>query len=79
MNAKAILDRQFLEMRCKLIDLAAAFDRLDRAPDGGAIAGDDRIARLRRGLAMLTDGEGDRAARIQMLFSDTYDPDWARP
>jgi hypothetical protein len=79
MNAKAILDRQFLEMRCKLIELAAGFDRLDRASGAGEIAADPRLAQLRRGLAMLTDGEGDRAGRIQMLFSDEYDADWARP
>jgi hypothetical protein len=60
------LDGEFLGVRCRLIELAAAFDRIDRA--GGA--GDDlRIASIQESLRILADGGPDRAVRVQMAFS----------
>jgi hypothetical protein len=69
-----VLDRYFLEHRAALLDVAAFMDRIDRAEnDETGETGEEeyRIAALRRALEVLTDGEGDRARRLQMVFSDT--------
>ncbi len=75
-TAAAVLERHYLELRCTLLDMAAAFDRMDRAGDFAAIASDPRIAKLREGLKILQSSGDDRAERIQMLFSDAYEPNW---
>ncbi|MCI0464822.1 MAG: hypothetical protein L0Z62_48480 [Gemmataceae bacterium] len=72
------LDRYFLEARCKLLDVAAILDRIDR---GGAQLDDPRLAKVRQALAILHDtsaGESDRAEQLQQLFSLDYDPDWQK-
>jgi hypothetical protein len=74
LTAPEILNREFLEIRCKVLELAAAFDRLQRA-DGSA-ADDPRLARLREALAIVQDESGDRAEQVQMIFSRTYDDAW---
>jgi hypothetical protein len=66
-----IVDAYFLEHRAKLIDLAAFLDRLDRAAEGAADPDDFRIAAFKRAIAMLTDGEGQRARRVLNNFTDT--------
>jgi hypothetical protein len=75
MNAPQVLERCFLESRSKLLDLAATFDRLDRAE--GSVADDPRRAKLDAALRLLLDGQADRAERLQVLFSRPYDPEWA--
>jgi len=74
------LDRQFLEMRCRTLDLDAALDRLDRAASdssGSKSIGDDpRVAQLRRAIEALAGAGPDRAEAIQKIFSREYDPDW---
>ena len=75
MNAQQTFDRHFLEARAKLLDVAAWFDRLDRAE--GDVAGEPRRAKLAAALRVLLDGAGDRAERLQVLFSRPYDPSWA--
>ncbi|HJO15890.1 MAG TPA: hypothetical protein QF800_03265 [Phycisphaerales bacterium] len=63
-----VVDQYFLEHRAKLLDLAAFLDRVDRS--GGGHDEDFRIAFLRRAMALLDDGQGDRVRRIQLLLSD---------
>jgi hypothetical protein len=76
MAAQAVLDREFLEVRAKLLELAASFDRLDR---GGGLSPDDRRLQLvRQGLKVLLDETGDRAEQIQLIFSRPYDDDWQK-
>ena len=79
MSAEAILDRYFLEMRHKVLDLGAALDRIERAGDGGQVRQDARMAQLQQAIGVLTDGRPDRATRVHMAFSDPYDENWARP
>lgn len=68
-----ILDRDFLETRSRILDLAAALDRAQRA--SGA-APDPRFEQLRGGVqALLAAGPG-RAEAIQRYFSLEYDPNW---
>jgi hypothetical protein len=74
LTAPAVLNREFLELRAKILELAASFDRLDRAE--GAVADDARVAKLRRGLEIVLSDEADRAERVQLLFSRPYNEDW---
>ena len=75
-TAAAVLERHFLELRCTLLDMAAAFDRMERAGDFAAIASDPRLEKLREGLKILQSSGNDRAERIQLLFSDPYVAGW---
>lgn len=76
--AGTVLDRVYLEVRCKLLDVAAMLDRIERV-DGDAVAPDDpRLQQFREALAILNHEGADRAERIQMLFSDAYVPNWNR-
>lgn len=64
-----VINAYFLEHRAKLLDIAAYLDRLDRArPEGDEP--DFRDFAFHRCLAVLTDGEPQRARRILELLSD---------
>jgi len=73
-NAAQTLDREFLAIRARLIELAAALDRIDRA--SGSAAGDPRMDQIRRSLAILSGQGSDRTEQVQMIFSLPYEPDW---
>ena len=73
--AKA-LDAYFLEARCKLLDVAAILDRITR---GGPESNDPRLAKICRALEVLHGDEGNRAERIQQIFSLEYDAGWKKP
>ncbi len=73
------LDTYFLEARSKLLDLAAALDRISRGRDNAALGQDARLGQIRQALEVLLDPSGGRAERIQQIFSLTYDPTWERP
>lgn len=77
--ADAVLDRYFPEMRAKVLDVAAALDRLDRAEGAARAKADPRLAKLQRAIGFLLDGQNDRATRVLMEFSDAYEPNWSRP
>ena len=74
MTAPDILNREFLEVRAKILELAAALDRLDRA--AGAVTDDPRMQRIREGIERLLAGGQDRAEQVQLIFSRTYEDDW---
>ena len=74
LTAVAVLDREFLEVRCRLIDIAAALDRMDRALDRDAIRDDPRLVQLAGAVGILMDDKPDRAQRVQLAFSDSYAP-----
>ena len=83
LSANAVLDRVYLEVRCKLLDIAACLDRVARAEDTqvdepDAVAADARLAQIAKGIEILSSRGIDRAERIQMLFSDAYVPQWNR-
>jgi hypothetical protein len=74
LDAPEVLNREFLEIRARLLHVAASLDRLDRAE--GSVLGDARLDKIRQALNILADGEPDRAEKIQLLFSRPYDADW---
>lgn len=74
MGAAAVLDREFLEIRAKLLEVAASFDRIDRGD--GSVEGDPRMALYREALEVLLADEPERAEQIQMIFSRQYEDNW---
>ena len=74
MTGAEILDREFLELRAKILELAASMDRLQRAD--AAVADDERMQKLRQAMEIVCGPEGDRAERVQCLFSLPYLPEW---
>jgi hypothetical protein len=76
LSAPEVLNREFLEIRCKILELAAAFDRLERAD--GSVEEDPRMARLREALTSVLEQSSDRAEQVQMIFSREYDDEWQK-
>ena len=66
MNRQQLLDLYFLEARSKLIDLAAFLDRLEHSTG----APDFRLDALKKAMAELRDGNGDRTERVLLSLSD---------
>jgi hypothetical protein len=60
MSAEQLLDLYYEDMRSHLLEVAAAFDRIDRA--GGCA--DPRLDALRRIGHIAVDGGADRARRL---------------
>ena len=85
-TASEILDREFLIIRGKLLEVAAALDRIERGsvepgsvdPSNGSAAGDQRLDKIRETLGLLGRQGGKRAEELQMLFSLPYEPKWRK-
>jgi hypothetical protein len=73
-TANAVLNREFLTMRSRLIELAAALDRIDRAE--GSAGGDERLQQVRQALGVLSGDQPGRAERVQQVFSLGFQDDW---
>jgi len=74
-TALQVLDREYLEARCSLLELAAALDRIDRASDheeGADEFNDCRLELLKQALGVLSEESHlpNRAERLLLLFSD---------
>lgn len=69
-SAPDLLDQYYLEIRCHLLEAAAAFDRLDRARDADAAKKDPRLQKLRAALEILASDGSDRAQRFLEMFSE---------
>jgi len=74
LSAPEVLDREFLDVRARLLQIAASLDRLDRAD--GAVENDPRLQKIRQAFAILAAADADRAEQIQLLFSRPYDARW---
>ncbi|WP_165066611.1 hypothetical protein [Paludisphaera rhizosphaerae] len=77
-DVQQILERDFLEIRAKILEIAAGLDRLDRAPahHHHGDPPDARLGQIRQALDALRRPEPDRAETIQLIFSLEYDPEW---
>jgi hypothetical protein len=69
MPGQRIVDTYFMEHRAKLLDIAAFFDRLDRAADGEG-RDDVRLRALRRAIPLLLEDGPGRVRKMLELFSD---------
>lgn len=78
LNPEQVVDQYYLQMRCKLIEIAAILDRYDRAAAASAAdsaQSDTRWQRCREALQLLEQNKqtGDttnRAEQLAMIFSD---------
>ena len=75
-DATAVLDRDFLETRAKILEVAAALDRHDRAPERHGVHPDRRLGQLRQAIEALLEPGPGRAETVQRIFSLEYDPQW---
>lgn len=66
MTRQQVLDLYFMEMRAKLIDIAAFLDRVDRA-EGAA---DFRLQGFNEALRQLGSGNAQRARNVLLSLSD---------
>jgi len=78
MPAAQVLDNYFLEARARLLDLAAILDRIHRG-SGAEKLDDARLNRVEAAIKLLNNQQENRAALVQELFSQTYDPNWKLP
>ena len=67
-----VIDREYLELRAKVLEIAASFDRMERA-EGQR---DERMLKIEAGLQILSDSAQNKAKRVQELFSIDYDSQW---
>jgi hypothetical protein len=69
-TAAELLERDFVEHRAGLLELAAFLDRLERSEDGDRIREDFRYRALLEMLRVIGSGSGKRAEDILLLLSD---------
>jgi hypothetical protein len=75
-DAPDLLNQEFLEIRARLLQVAAALDRLDRAE--GDVSRDKRRMDLDRAIRVLLESGANRAEKLQKIFSLPYDREWKR-
>jgi hypothetical protein len=68
------LEQEFLPLRAKLLEIAAALDRFDRSE--GNDAHEPRLLKIHTALDVLLHAGGDRAEQVQLIFSRSYEDDW---
>jgi hypothetical protein len=73
-TASQVFEQELLPIRAKLLEVAAALDRIDRAQ--GSTAGDQRRTQVQAAVQILLRPEDDRAEQIQLIFSRPYENDW---
>lgn len=74
MQASPVLDQEFLPLRAKLLEIAAALDRLDR--DKELSAREPRLRQVRAAIEVLLENQANRAERLQLVFSREYEENW---
>jgi len=75
-DALEVLDRDFLEIRAKLLEIAASLDRITRAPGRPCDPPDPRLAQIHQAIDALRRPDPDRAETIQLIFSLPYEESW---
>ncbi|MEM7473620.1 MAG: hypothetical protein AAF483_01370 [Planctomycetota bacterium] len=73
-TAREVLDQEFLQIRAKILEIGAFYDRMSEAE--ASEVNQDHLDLLRKGCAILDDDEPNKAERIQLLFSRDYESDW---
>jgi hypothetical protein len=73
-TAAAVFDQEFLPIRAKLLEVAAALDRFGRAE--GSASDDPRWPKICAAISTLLEPHNDRAEQLQLIFSRPYEDDW---
>ncbi len=74
LTQQQLINEYFMEVRAKILDVAAFLDRMDRSVDRNA-EDDFRMVAMRQALQALCAGIPSRVYDIQMIFSDpTIEP-----
>ncbi|MFM7318214.1 MAG: hypothetical protein ACKO5E_14815 [bacterium] len=71
-----VLTADFLEIRQRILDLAAMLDRYDAANTEPGRETDTRLTQIREGLKALGESGSSRAEAVQQIFSLPYDQNW---
>jgi hypothetical protein len=72
--AADVLEREFLQIRARILEVGALLDRLDRG--AGSVADDPRYRQVRQAIETLSSAAENRAEQIQLLFSLPFHDDW---
>ena len=72
--AREVFDQELLQIRAKLLEIAASLDRIDRAD--GSVAGDPRRTQVQAAIQVLLRPDDDRTEQIQLIFSRPYEAKW---
>lgn len=72
LTAEQVIDQEYLNARCMLIEIAAILDRHDRAATSSPPPRDGRLEQLCAAIDVLADRDAmpDRSEKLLMLFSD---------
>ncbi len=74
LSPREVIDAYYLDVRCKVLEIAAILDRHDRAAAQAPeeAGGDPRLARCHEALALLNAPQltPNRAEQIALIFSD---------
>jgi hypothetical protein len=73
-TGKEVFEQEFLPIRAKLLEVAAALDRVDRG--GGSLSSDPRRTQIQAAIQVLLRPEDDRAEQLQLIFSRPYEESW---
>ena len=73
MNSNQIFNREFLEIRAKILEIAASLDRIERAEGN---CDDSRMGLIQEGIELISQDGTDRAEKVQLLFSRDYTDRW---
>ena len=76
MTREQVVNRYFLEMRCKVLEVAASLDRVDRTEVADNGPCDPRLQQLHQAIRVLLEDGPGRAEKVQTIFSREYDPKW---
>jgi len=73
-GAQVTLDREYLQIRAWLLQIASSMDRINRGD--GEVSSDPRLAQIAKSLEVLKSKTSDRSEQIQKIFSLPYDEHW---
>jgi hypothetical protein len=68
-----ILDREFLEIRSRILELAAGLDRVERCGSASEL---NRWNQIMEAIRQLESSQPNRAEQIQLLFSRPFESNW---
>jgi hypothetical protein len=74
LTATQTLEREYLAMRAKVLELAASLDRIQRSEGEGQ--SDPRWKKIEQGIRLLLSPEEGRAEQVQLHFSREYSANW---